>query len=207
MSAIIAQDLFTDSNGTNLASHTMDTGGGWTSRVGTFQIQGNKATPNSGNDDDQITTDAAADFIMAVDIVPFNLAATEDDPDIIFRWSASNNLWVVHNSSAGGGVQQLYKNIGAGYVLVQSVVFAFVSGTPYTVKVVCVGSLIKTYVNNVQQISASDSFNATATKVGLRTGKAGAPVTLATWDNFIVTTVDPGRVVQVNQSVMNSVSF
>ncbi len=186
--ATVLSDTFTDLGGTPLPLHAMNTGPGWQTVTGTFQVLSNKAQPLSGVNNDQVSTDAgASDYTLTIDVVPRHSGGSwESDPDIAVRWTDTSHLWLIQITSLGGAIL-LYENVGAGGVLRASNAFAFLSGTSYAITVVCSGSTITVSVNGVQQFSyGSATSNQTATKIALVTGTGGAPTTLCTWDNLLV---------------------
>lgn len=190
MSVTKISDTFTDADNTALASHTPNVGGSWSNSKGTHKILSNKATPNSGVDDDMAVIDAGvSDGILTVDVVPRNLTINEYDPDIIVRYTDTTHLWVIHVSSAGSGVIQLYENTGSGYVQRATATPGWVSGSTNTIKINLSGASITVYGNGTLLLTYnSATSNQTATKIGIRTGQAGS-TTLCTWDNFLFQTV------------------
>src|SRR5438067_74541 len=57
---VLLYDTFTDADGTGLPSHTMDVGGGWTNRNGTWDVQSNKAHCATDSGSGQNVADADA---------------------------------------------------------------------------------------------------------------------------------------------------
>ena len=85
---------------------------------------------------------------------------------LLFRCSDSSNLWTF-SLNGTGTLLFLFKCVAGTYVQVgSSVSLTCANGDVW--KVVLSGNNISLYQNNVLIISATDSFNATATKSGLR---------------------------------------
>lgn len=188
--ATLLYDTFTGANGTALTSHTMDVGGGWTAAVGTFQIQSNKATPNSNADDDQVVADAGkADVDISVEIVPQGvLGVNLSNPAIILRWTDSSNFWLIDTVINGGSPHTLtlYEKAAGVYASKAFADPSIVAGSGYTVRATLSGQTIQIRLNEVLLITyTAASSNLTSTKFGLRLGKSGSP-TSCTWDLFTV---------------------
>lgn len=194
--AVPANDLFTDINGTSLTAHTMDTGGGWVAVTGTFEVQSNRAEPNSHADADLIRTEVnASDLTLTCDVTPFNSGGVESDPDLLLRLQDSTHFWLIHITSSGGEIQLIETNGGAG-VIKKTATHGFLSGSTYAITIHLTGPTITCYVDGAYKWTYdSATLFQTATKFGLRCGKAGSPATKASWDNFRITTADlPGSI-------------
>jgi hypothetical protein len=208
--ATLLSDTFTDSNATALTAHTMNVGPGWTAQVGTFVIQSNTAQPNSANDGDQVTTDAGqADYTLTCDVVPVNSGPSEYMPQLMVRWTDASNQWIILPTSFGG-LFDLYEVVATVATRKATASFAFSSGTSYSIKIVASGSTISGYVNNALQWAyASATSGQTKAVAGLRTGKSNFPITVCSWDNFLV--VSPPlfnqKVVMAGQSVKNASTY
>lgn len=185
--ATLLQDSFTDTTGTALSSHTMNTGGGWTTS-GTWTVQSNTAKNSADSGDVQAWADAGqADVTYTVDYtIP---ASGSWNGGVIANVSDANNYWLFDVNDGGvGGVYLLYEKNGGSYTQRASLNESLTRGTPVTLKVVTSGDTITCYVNNVQKLTytvGSRPFK-TATKFGFRRASAGGAT--PTWDNFLVVT-------------------
>jgi hypothetical protein len=184
----VLEDSFTDTNGTALTSHTMETGPGWSAVTGTFEIQGNKAVPDSDANDDQITTDAGvANYILTATVTNRFVASTnEDAANIAFRWSDSSHFWLFYPSGLGGEAT-LFENTGSGNVERLGVAHPFVDNAAYQIKLLVNGASITCYIDDelifVYNLART---NAETTDIGLRVGKASTPAGLCSWDSLVV---------------------
>lgn len=173
-------DTFTDTNGTSLAAHTMNVGGGWTAHSGTWTIEGNEAACTLV-DESQATADAGqADVEVSCDITT---GAGGTFPGIAARWVDANNYWLglVNDSQ---DIIQLYERSGGTYTERAAAVLSVAPGTTYTAVLRCSGDLIEFTVGG-QTASYSSSSHNTATRCGMRLGYVGGAAA-TTWDNFKV---------------------
>lgn len=89
---------------------------------------------------------------------------------MLFRYvDPSNYLMIAHN---GSGHYIMYRRQAGANTVIASSTRAFVAGD--VMRVECIGSSLKLYVNGVQVLSAIDAFQQTATKFGYGVGGAGA---------------------------------
>lgn len=170
---IYVSDSFTRANSSTSLGVT-DTGQSWS--VGSSQAWGilnNKAyCPTPINTGVAFVETGKSDISNSVKIT-FNT-----NEGIIVRLSDELNYITARISSTSLG---LFKIVGNTPTSLGSYSFTPTSGTVYTVRIDATGSSIKVYLNDVLQISATDTFNQTATKSGLRsTNSAGL------FDDFLV---------------------
>src|SRR3989442_10527835 len=80
--AVLLRDTFTDADGTGLAAHTMDAGGGWSVLAGTVETQSNKAdhNNNAANTSTYAAADAGrADVTVSADVTTCGTAGQGGD--------------------------------------------------------------------------------------------------------------------------------
>lgn len=153
-----------------------DIGPQWSALTGTWGISNNQAYRSiDGNDTYAIMESGLSDG--RVETVYSVAAGTQR---LVFRCTDANNLWLVTNQ---GGSWLLYKRVAGVYTQVGSAYAGTAANGDY-ISVILNGSSIQVYINGNLAISASDSFNQTATKHGLGSDAAGN--TSARWDNFRV---------------------
>ena len=186
---LLLDDSFGDTNGVLIPPHAPSVGPGWVALQGTFIIEGNKAQPNTDVDDDKIVMNAGwANVTVSAVVVPTSGNGGFSDPGLALRVTDNTHLWVVDLSVAATNNFTLYENVGAGYVSRATATVTAVSGTQYTVEIVCQGPTITGYFAGVQQWSYLNALsNVGATRFGLRVGKiTAAPGTLCAWKLFTV---------------------
>jgi hypothetical protein len=170
----LLEDTFTDTNGTALTSHTMDTGPGWTSLEGSaspVQIQSNKAQS-------QVTGAAAYQYVAEsgdADVLiecTFTLGAAGTAgghyAQIIFRSVDVNNFWTLRLFNVASNNLQLVRVQGGVDNVEQQATFSIAADTPYLFSVTCIGDDIDCSVDATTLPTETNSFNNTATKHGLR---------------------------------------
>src|SRR5262249_48080241 len=142
-------DTFTGTNGTSLASHTMNAGGGWTIDSGTWQIQSNAASKTNSASANQIATADAghSDLTVSADVTLGSSGPWTAGLALGFV-DANNHLQLV---LGGSGLQRvdLFEYSGGTYTnrgYVNSPV-SLANGGTYTLKAVLSGSTITVYLN------------------------------------------------------------
>ena len=178
--AYLLYDQFIDADGTDLTTHTMDVGPGWTSFAGTWWIQSNSASLHTSASQNQIVSDAGvADVTVKVTYTPSAIY----DGALTFNASDSSNFWIL-SPDAGDGNFRLFKIVSGFYIEAVFDSFPLTAGTPYDLTLVTSSDTITYYVDGtmIRQFSEVGRFNSTATLFGLRTGDD----TNSSWNNFIV---------------------
>jgi hypothetical protein len=178
-------DHFTDSNGTALPSHTMDTGPGWTRIEGSG---GNQSTIESNKLQNFLDPLSAYSYVAdageadAMCVASFTPGAVSDSNycQILFRVTDINNYWSLR---VHGNTVDLVKYVSGVETVVDTDTGSFSAGVPSTYTVLANGSAISVSAGGVD-LSTSDAFNNTATKWGIRTYCSGV---VSTCDNFQVT--------------------
>jgi hypothetical protein len=162
-------DLFTDANGTDLASHTPDLGGAWTEAgAASCSIQGNKAQGITFGSTYAVNaaTPPSADYAVEADVVYItpgwgNLAG------VVGRFTITGApgdgyaaYWV------DGGAWTLDKFNGGGQTNLGTAADAWTSGTKHLV-LEMIGSAITLSVDGSLLISATDSSVTAANSAGI----------------------------------------
>lgn len=178
----IASDSFNRANSTTLGNTDSYSGGtakAWTEQNGDFAISSNTLIAQGAAPAEPVwvaTIDAGvADCTTAIDIT----LAINGSAGVVVRYSDNDNLWLVHILEQNN-VIQLYRRETGAWNLVDSAAVTINASTAYRVQVVTSGTSITGTVDGANTVSATSSFNQSATKVGVRAG------TTATFDNFIV---------------------
>jgi hypothetical protein len=94
----LGNDTFTDTNGVRLGVHTAEAGGAWTEQVGTWAIQGNRASVTLGGSAAIATQSlGATDVEVSVTVVAPNPLTDADDiaAGVVVRYVDANNYIVV----------------------------------------------------------------------------------------------------------------
>lgn len=124
--------------------------------------------------------------IASVDVggadVDMSIAVSFDFGAAVFRLTNLNNYWIA-GMDPSAGILRLFKAVAGSQSQVGSSIFETIADGD-TLRVVASGSSIKLYRNGVLKLSATDSFNLTATRCGIYT--AGSTVRI---DNFSVSTI------------------
>lgn len=183
-------DNFVDTNGTLLTAHTMNLGAGWSFGIGSFEIESNSAVAMSQADGEVCFADAnAANCTLTCNCTGYVVAGQSSYCGVACRYTDSNNFWLVY-CDIGDSLLVLYKVQGGVYTLAATGSANLNSGEAFGLKVVCSGNTITVYAGATAVITyTSASFNATATKFGLRLvyNSLSALLGQATWNNFQVT--------------------
>jgi hypothetical protein len=164
-------DHFTDANGTQLTSHTMDTGPGWTQYEGTAAnctIISNQA--DLPDNPDTLASDAGgghSDVTESVKaIVQGGNVGNGDQFGLVGRLTDANNYWLLMLDGNGNWV--IYEKSGGSFTSRASTTLTVSSGT-FTLQGVYSGATITATVNGAHSINySSATSNQTATKFGLR---------------------------------------
>lgn len=183
---IVAKDTFIDTNGTDIASHTMDVGAGWTEQIGTFNIQSNAAQPNTmGSHGTQTlalaTFSGSAVGTIKCDLTSFKSGASESQPFIVIGYSSINGYLAV--GIVGTTVGLYFENFGNDQLLAMSPT-AVTPGTPSTIEVTMTISTVTFTVDGGPPTVLNESLS---TVMGLRAISVGSPAGKCSFDNLLVT--------------------
>jgi acetyl esterase/lipase len=187
-------DTFTGTDATGLASHTMDTGSGWTVQNGTWTIQSNKAVGSAGTFG-VVTADAGAGHENAkvtVDITLPNAAAYEQG--VALRVKDSTHFVGVLVGRVGGGTPFLTITEPASAWTVAAKVLVEVpaaTNSTVTLTVTIYGSRIKATLSTGESCSWSTSLDfGNSALFGLMSLITG-PFVAGSMDNFKVVDQTP----------------
>jgi hypothetical protein len=153
-----------------------DGGSAWSALSGTWGISSNKGYHVDGTGQSAAVLDAGAGDCT----VQVTISGSVGDDGFIFRATDNSNYFVY---TYGGGA--LYRQQAGSFTLI-AVSSAPFSGVvnPTTLKAVLAGSAINIFQDGALVLTVSDSFNATATKHGLRSnGSSGVR-----FDDFSIAT-------------------
>jgi hypothetical protein len=178
-------DTFTDSDGTNLTAHTMNTGSGWTSLFGTWVITSNRAVRSTSGDNEVIVADAGATNVTAT--VTANIGAAQSFAwvGLVVRATDNSNYWLGLIQTISSPSVQLYEKSGGSYTLRDSSTPVVTTSTDYNLKLVASGTTITFYIDNVQVATyASMATGLSATKCGI--GASAINPTTRTFNDFAV---------------------
>jgi len=169
----------------SLATYTCQTGGPFTLDAGAWLTTiGLGARDPGGADGDTAHADAGhGDYTMHTNIV-CNNAAGDQVAGIIFRFTDTTHYWLLH-AVCTTGLVTVFRNNG-GFVSVASISTTVPPNTPVSVVVRCSGSTIDCTYNGIALPTVTDSFNASATIVGLRLGFVSGIAAHAVWDHLLV---------------------
>lgn len=189
-------DNFSGTDGTNVASHTADTGqawAGWNNTSRRFALLGGKAYPSQGNtgwDAVAITsaTWAAPSDQFAETVVswPAAISATQGTY-LMLRSDASNNCYMAgYRQSAGGWI--IGKVTANNLVnLTTAVAYAPQTGDTKKVRFKAVGNVLTLYVDDVQVLTYTDSASPfTAGQPGLASNGGTTVTSGAVTTGFVV---------------------
>jgi hypothetical protein len=178
-------DTFTDTNGTSLASHTMDVGAGWTIHSGTWTVQSNHA--ESAKTDGILCTAAggASNGTLTCDVMPTDNASNAFLAGLVFRYTDTSNFWLVHLDSRLD-VVTVFRNLAGSFTSQGTSTPTMTSGVAYAVSVVLNGTSIGVTINGGNAINVTSSSHQSATRYGMRCGLTSGPATVGQWDNFLL---------------------
>ncbi len=138
------------------------------------------------------------DAIVSTDIIHAAQAGNLYGP--AFRASDQSNFWIVDTGATL--TVNLYKSVGGAFTLVAGGGASGAEGSTENFTVEMKGSVISVRKNGVTQVTATDSFNSTATKHGLQTNSNFN----VRFDNFSVKSLANGKPVAVFDGVNDLLS-
>ena len=172
-SSVLLQDTFIDTNGTNLSTHTMTVGPGWTLNSGSWDIQSNQAN-TTGVEPANPAWVATADSgysdttasLQAQLITPgFNSIG------LIFRFQNNSNFWSALITQANKF--RIYETNATVFTVRAEADVTIDPEIMYTIQVVTVGTSITATMDGANSINFTSSFLQTQTKMGMRGGGNG----------------------------------
>ena len=138
---VYADDDFNNTDGTNLTSHTMDVGPGWTAGRGTWQINANRVSTITGGGDNECVAwveCGASDVVLTADV----RAGAGGERRLAGNISTADLLWLGYT---GGASTFIFQKTGSGAFTSRASgsCTAGTAGTIYPVKLECLGDLIR----------------------------------------------------------------
>jgi len=167
-------DSFNRANSNTTLGHT-DTGQPWETLGEVIMgINSNLAyTVSSNGDTEALVESGISDFTLQVTFAANPVVAL-----CVFRAKDHQNLWKINANKSINKYRLIKLDNGVSSVAATGSI-AINNGD--VVKVVCNGSVIKVYINDILDITYTDSFNQNETKHGLG---AFTTATDTRWDNF-----------------------
>lgn len=176
--AVLARDLFTDTDTTNLTAHTMDIGAGWVAKAGIDIILSNRASAFATSAA-IYTTDVSRANVRVRALV--SIPGTTGSVGLAVRLSDTSNYWFTRIT----GTQFAIFEVNAGTTTSRAATtITAANSTQYELVFRAVGTTLSATFNGDIEIGyGSAALNSTATLHGLR----GATLVGITWDEFEVT--------------------
>jgi hypothetical protein len=178
----VVSDTFTDTNGTDLASHTMNVGTGWTDLSGTHFIQSNAAQPNTLVSGKAFATfiplsagatgSPISDGVYTLSMTPTGILNNEFLPGMVLRISNTTNYLIFQLDGVAGTARLSSVVAGVSTSLGVSTV-TIVAGTSYSCVITLFGPNITFAVNAETPIAVVSSVNQTIAKFGIRSSEIG----------------------------------
>lgn len=176
---VIVQDVFNRADNASSMGNA-NTGQAWTATRGTWGIRSNQAycptIPASPNNAFATVDPLTPNVGMSFDI---DYTATSQLGGVMRLTNDTNYLYFRLISTD----IKLLKNVAGTVTQIGIYSFTPVAGTKYKIKVLCAGDLIKVFIDGIERISVSESFNNTATIHGLFAQISQAD---GNFDNFLV---------------------
>lgn len=172
--AILISDSFNRTNNTTSLG-TTDTGQTWVVVSGTWGIISNQAYAPIPTNPSIAYVDAGISDISVTETITWI-----SNEGFVFRYTDASNHLLVRISSTGLG---LFKNVTGTSTSIGNYAFTPTT-TTYTLKVVAQGSSITVYLDGTQRITATETFNQTSTKVGMREASSSGRL-----DDFLVESI------------------
>jgi hypothetical protein len=155
-------DMFTRAD-TVASLGTADSGVAWSASTGTFGISNHLAYSYSNDN-----TRAYVETGIANGEFATNISTNGAQGWLIFRFSNANNYWRFgYNSTADIRIQQI--NAGSVVQIFTTTDLHIDNMATSYFRVVAAGSVIKFFINDKMIYQTTDSFNSTATKIGIQT--------------------------------------
>jgi hypothetical protein len=157
-------DTFTDVNGTDLTSHKMDLGPGWTTDKGGdahLTIESNEASTLSNTTaGNAVQIDRTSDFTVSADWIPTSSQLNISNELILDVRVDSGGVNTYSISLQGNGVLSIATIFGSTFTNRASTnIGALTAGSRYTVSANVAGNTITASVNGGNAISYTDSTN------------------------------------------------
>lgn len=184
--------IFDDFRGINSLAVSLHTprftvGNAWTQVASdAFYLQSSTLQPNRYTDGDLAIIDCGlSDFSLSSKVTPYDSGDNSGFPALVFRYIDNNNFWYAQ-PDANTGEFDVYSVIAGSHVRQLTYSVTVTSGVEYLLRIDCKGNNITLYVNGIEIVTCVNTFNNTATKVGVRVGIGGTPAVRVTWRDFKV---------------------
>lgn len=179
-------DSFTDSDGTNLASHIGDMNATWVEHssyvAGDYQIYNNRARPNTGPTAYYISASPdSADYIVSAELT---VVSDTGDVGIVGRVDTGADTMYLFRYYSGNW--ELYKGVAGTYTLLGSYAQALAVNQTYFIILSMVGTAIRAYVDGYLAVSVVDSDITAIGKAGVRSYLGATTTTSYHLNNFMV---------------------
>jgi pectate lyase len=176
-STILLLDLFAGTNGTNLTSHPMNVGPGWTALSSGFTLSGSGAAVPASTG---VCLDVASAGQANVDAsVTVNASALTQYVSVVVRCQDANNLFHAVLDLGAGGLGFYLEEISGG-THIQRATYAITpaTGTNYTLELKASGTTLTGILNGVPEWTYSSSDFQSQQNCGVRCN-LGTAVTFA----------------------------
>lgn len=162
-----ALSTFTAPNGTSLDAITPEVGGVWTEDAGDWDIQGNRAQPNTTLQYNIATISTSIADLICDCIVRLITYDANTLPGLALRLTDTSNYW--HITIAGGGNQiRIYEVNASVRTLRASAAVAIVADTDYNLRAIAYDQTIDVFVDGANKITyGSAALNETTTTHGI----------------------------------------
>jgi hypothetical protein len=174
-------DHFVDPDGTDLTTHTMDVGSGWTSLAGSWVIESDQAELQTSAGQNVIVADPGTDtYTLTAVFTPGNSAY---DGQVAFNVVDINNYYFV--SAYQDDTLRLFRCATGVYIEILSFALTLTPGTAYTLTVQIIGglrSIVSVDGTPFWDYTDMSGLIAPSSLCGLRQGSD----TLTTWSLFSV---------------------
>lgn len=183
----IAQDTFTDTNGTAIGSHTMDIGSGWTVDNGSAEIQSNQLDTTAGNV--RIVNDVSNANVEVYYEFEMTFTTTTWTAAVMLRRSTATNYIKCSVSRFDDTIKVEEYVAGVGTEIASDTISELSNNTTYALKVTAYGSWIRTELLNsdgdtLYSLDTNSTYNQSSTNHGLELSTDDFVA-----DNFIVKAV------------------
>lgn len=185
-------DQFTGSDGTNLTSHTMNTGSGWTVLSGASRIRTNQGqagtSGGAGTSGTLLARASSSSPDGTAEVTFYGAPFGQTRMALAFRITDANNYWRFQVDTNAFPGWSLIKVVSGTPTVMGTYAGAF-SGGPDVVKVTLSGNSIQCRIGTTLAISVTDSAHASATGFGIYAYNDGSTYGYpASFDEFKVTT-------------------
>ena len=178
-------DTFTDTDGTELESHTMDSGPGWTQHLGLFEINSNQAehvNPTATSCRAYAATSLSDVRVTAVASTALNFSGASA-PGVLLRASNGDNNWLLRIDRFNDTLR-IFDRIATAHTARASTSFTASQGTEYTLEATANGTTLKLTVDGTTVTYGAATFNQTATSHGLISTQNGTVTTPVKYNSF-----------------------